>query len=135
MPATIMKRESSKLLVVDGEEQVRRLLHTVLVRAGYRVHSARTAEEAIQIWGPGPSTNFDAVVCETQLPGMDGHQFAREIARRSPESRIIFVCTFGAHCEECPRALRCRFIPKPFDPKEVVRAVAEAIQDRLQPPA
>ena len=127
-----MKPESSKLLVVDGEEQVRRLLRTVLVRAGYQVHSARTAEEAFQIWGP--STNFDAVVCETQLPGMDGHQFAREIARRSPERRIIFVCAFGAHCEECPRAPRCRFIAKPFDPKDVVRAVAEAIQDRLRTP-
>src|SRR5689334_9689698 len=119
-----MNEGPSKLLVVDGEEQVRRLLCAILARAGYDVHTARTAEEAIK--RSGPSMSFDLILCETMLPGMDGHEFARHIAVRSPGTRIIFVCTFGTQCEACPHTPLCALIEKPFDPKHVLRTVAES---------
>jgi len=123
-----MNREPFKLLVVDGEEQVRRLLHRLLTRAGYEVYLARTAEEAISLWAP--SINFDAIVCETVLPGMDGHAFARHMALRDSGSPMIFVCTIGEQCEACPHARKCRFIGKPFHPSDVLQTIAEAIHER-----
>ena len=112
-----------RILVVDGEEQVRTLLRIILARVGHEVYAVRTAEEAIQRWGA--SMEFDAVVCEILLPGMDGHEFAKTITRIRPGRRVIFVSSSGAHCEECPHSPVCPLILKPFDPDELIRAVAE----------
>ena len=109
--------------MVDGEEQVRTLLWRVLARAGHEVYAVRTAEEAIQRWGA--SMEFDAVVCEILLPGMDGREFAKTIARLRPGRRVIFVSSSRSHCGECPHSPASSLIPKPFDPQELSRAVAE----------
>jgi DNA-binding NtrC family response regulator len=112
-----MNAAMSKLLVVDGEEQV-----------GYEVRTARAAEEALKTWGP--STNFDAVISETVLPGMNGHEFASHIAVHCPGTPVIFVCSFDMNCEACPHQPRCPWVGKPFDPKDVVQTVAEGIKAR-----
>lgn len=117
-----------KLLIVEAERQVSSLLRIILVRAGYEVWTAGSAEEAIKTWVS--CMNFDAVISETLLPGMDGHEFARQVAACCPSSRHIFVCASNTDCEACPHAPRCPRIGKPFDPKELVRAVAEVLKDR-----
>jgi CheY-like chemotaxis protein len=123
-----MSTASSKLLVVDGESLVRKLLYKVLSRAGYEVQMARTAEEALETWGP--SMCFDVVVSETQLSGMDGHEFARHMAVRCPTTRFIFVSGVDIECQMCPQRQGCSKIAKPFDPKEVVRCVAGLLVGR-----
>jgi DNA-binding response OmpR family regulator len=114
-----------KLLVVEHEEQVRGLLQTVLARSGYDVRAVRTAEEAIQTLRT--STGFEAVISETLLPGMDGHDLAQHVATHFPSSKVIFVTASHVDCERCPHNRSCPWIAKPFVPKELVRRVAELI--------
>jgi len=127
-----MNAATSRILVVDEEAQIRKLLRTVLARAGYEVQTARTAEEAIGTWGP--SMSFDAVISETNLSGMDGHEFARQMAVRCPGSRMIFVSASDTGCEACPHARQCPSIRKPFDPSEVVRTVSGILAARTRLP-
>lgn len=127
-----MNSSPSRVLVVDGEEQVRKLLKTVLARAGYEIQTARSVEEVIETWGK--SLRFDAVISETVLPGMDGCVLARHLAGVCPDARMIFVSVFETDCEWCPHTPRCVRITKPFNPNEVKRIVAEALTARSQSP-
>ncbi len=116
---------ASRLLVVEYEEQVRSLLQKVLARSGYTVHTVQTAEEAIEVLGT--SMRFDAVISENSLPGMDGHELARQLSARSPGTKMIFVSANKVECGACPHVPKCPQIGKPFVPKELVQKVSEVL--------
>jgi DNA-binding NtrC family response regulator len=116
---------AARLLVVEQEEQVRSLLRTVLMRSGYEVETARTGEEAIETMSA--SGGFDAVLSETALPGMNGHELVGKLAIRYPGAKVIFVAATNVECEMCPYAVTCPWIAKPFAPKELVTRIAEIL--------
>ncbi len=116
---------ASRLLVVEYEEQVRSLLQKVLARSGYTVHTVQTAEEAIEVLGT--SMRFDAVISENYLPGMDGHELARQLSARFPGTKMIFVSANKVECGACPHVPKCPQSGKPFVPKELVQKVAEVL--------
>jgi CheY-like chemotaxis protein len=72
----------ARLLIVDGEPQIRKLLSTLLGRAGHEVQTARDALAAIAMCGSGSS--YDLVVSEVTLPLIDAHELARWIADNHP---------------------------------------------------
>jgi DNA-binding response OmpR family regulator len=112
-------------LVVEQEEQVRRLLQTTLTRSGYEVQTAGTGEEAIETMKA--SSGFDAVLSETALPGMDGHELVWHLAIRYPSTKVIFVTATHVECEVCPYDVQCPWIAKPFAPNELVKRIAEIL--------
>ena len=93
-------KSAARLLVVEQEEQVRKLLQTTLTRSGYEVQTAGTGEEAIETMNT--SSGFDAVLAEAALPGMNGHELARHLAVRYPSTKVIFVTATHVECEVCP---------------------------------
>jgi CheY-like chemotaxis protein len=118
---------AGRLLVVEQEELVRKLMRSVLVRSGYEVQTARTAEEALEKMSA--SSGFDAVLSEAALPGMNGHELACHLAGRYPSIKIIFVTASYVDCEVCPHAVKCPWIAKPFAPNELAKTVAEILRD------
>jgi len=120
-----------RLLVVEQEEQVRRLLRTVLMRAGYEVQTAPTGEEAIETMTA--SRGFDAVISEALLPSMNGHEMAWHLAARYPGIKVIFVTATNVECAMCPHAVQCPWIAKPFAPKELVKRIAEILGESPRP--
>jgi DNA-binding NtrC family response regulator len=104
---------------------VRNLLRTVLMRSGYEVQTAGTAEEAIETMKA--SGGFDAVLSEASLPGMNGHELAWQLAVRYPMTKVIFVTATYVECETCSHAVQRPWIAKPFAPEELVRRVAEIL--------
>ena len=114
----------ARVLIVDKEAQIRKLLQTILVGAGYQVLTAYDPQAAIEMCNS--AAGFDVVVSGISLPGMDGHELARWIAGHCPSSRVILMSAIEPVCELCPFAGGCGMIRKPFTPKEVVAKVAEA---------
>jgi DNA-binding NtrC family response regulator len=117
-------------MVVDPEYQIRGLLRAVLNRAGYEVQMARTAEEAIEACGA--SQCFDVVVTETLLDGMDGHELARRMTDRCPDSKVLFVSATSNPCDQYPHVGACPSIGNPFDPNEVVSLIADMLATRQE---
>lgn len=79
--------ESSKILIVDDEPQILRVLKTTLVSRGYQVHTAPNGVEALaefQRWQP------DLVVTDLAMPEMDGIELCRQL-RLSSETPIIVL--------------------------------------------
>jgi two-component system KDP operon response regulator KdpE len=122
-----MTREP-KLLVVDDEAAIRRLLATSLARAGYRIVEAGTAREAIaalQIDKP------DAVLLDLGLPDRDGLELVSLI--KGAGAAVLVISARDA-TDQKVAALDLGaddYVTKPFDTEEVLARIRTALRHRL----
>jgi signal transduction histidine kinase len=121
-----MSRKAS-ILVVEDQDEIRQLLADSLEQFGHEVRAARAAEEAIEILGR--SARVDVLVTDITLPGgMTGLDLVRKARELMPDLKILTIS--GNASEESIRASsldRCAFLPKPFRPSDLERAVGELL--------
>lgn len=122
-----------RILIVDDEPGIRKLLSTCFRRAGYEVQVASNGPEAIHIC---ESEAFDVLLSDVKMPGMNGHELVRWLVQRRPETRRILMTGFDdVVCERCGfAATPCRILRKPFVPREVL-ALVEGILEEARPVA
>ena len=119
-----------RILVIDDEDGIRRAVRTVLERAGYRVHEARSGLEALRRWQEEDS---DLVITDIHMPGMNGLEMIQELHALNPHLPIIAVSGSG---EVASRDLLkdaglsgpIRTLDKPFKITELLECVREALQ-------
>jgi len=76
------------ILVVDDEDQVRRLVRETLEQAGYLVMEARDGKEALQQHRLGPA---DLVIMDIRMPNQDGLETTVALRREFPSVKIIVI--------------------------------------------
>src|ERR1700675_1698792 len=120
------------VLVIDDDEQIRRLIVRLLRPMGHMLEEAATAEEGLEKLRAAPP---DLVLLDMQLPGRSGHEVLAEI-RADPRTRLIpVVMITGAATQE--RKLKAieagvtDFIGKPFSPEELVARVRALLELKL----
>ncbi|MDP2647063.1 MAG: diguanylate cyclase [Desulfobacterales bacterium] len=77
-----------KILLVDDEETVREVLAKLLAHYGYVASTAASAEEALEIM---KTSQFDVVICDIVLPGMDGILFTEFLVRNYDADVIVIT--------------------------------------------
>ena len=77
------------ILVMDDEPEIRKLVAAMLSKAGYRVFSADTGENAIRMFRQHPDT--DLLLTNVVAPGMSGPMIADEIAAINPNVKVLFM--------------------------------------------
>ncbi len=118
---------SEKVLIVDDEAGMQRLLARILDRQGYETLTVGSAKEAMQLIN---SDSFDLVLTDIQMPGMNGLELLREIKAFDPSLPIIVVTAYGT-VESAVEALRAGaydYITKPFETDEIKLTVAKAFE-------
>jgi DNA-binding NtrC family response regulator len=80
------------ILFVDDHEVLARLSCEILEMHGYRAVSAYSAEDALQKFD---REDFDILVTDFRMEGMDGLELAREVHTRRPETPVIIVTGYG----------------------------------------
>lgn len=129
----LSRGESMKrILVVDDEESILKIVSYALSEAGYEVHVARDAEGARFMFA---QVKPDLVILDIMLPGASGLDVAREL-RASSAVPIIMLSARG---DEVDRILGLEFgaddyVTKPFSPRELVSRV-KAVLRRAEPGA
>jgi DNA-binding NtrC family response regulator len=118
--------ERRRILIVDDEPGICKLLTAVFTRAGYDVRVAGGGSEAMATC---TAEHFDAILSDVMMPGMDGHELARWVARNQPDTRSILMSGFDPFgCESCGMSLHaCLLLPKPFSAKQAIAIVEEAL--------
>jgi CheY-like chemotaxis protein len=116
----------ARILVVDDDYQVRKMVMTLLQRAGHDVTIANNGRSAIE--ASRSSASYDLVLSDAMMPVMDGHELARWIAANRPDCRIVLMSAVDAGCESCPYAPRCRVLQKPFHKQDLMSAIAESLK-------
>jgi two-component system, cell cycle sensor histidine kinase and response regulator CckA len=116
------------ILLVEDEEGLRALNARGLASRGYTVLEAGNGLEAIDLLEKFDA-QVDLVVSDVVMPEMDGPTLARELRRRNPDLKIIFVSGYAedAFQKHLPDHGQYAFLPKPFTLKQLVAAVKETL--------
>jgi len=121
--------ETTTILLVEDEDTVRKVIERLLDKLGYHVLSARSAEEAIELFDERDE-ELDLVLTDVVMPGLTGVEMAEVLKERRPDMRFLF--TSGYTSKELggnPQAPPEPFLPKPFSMEELSRSVEEALAD------
>jgi two-component system KDP operon response regulator KdpE len=115
-----------KILVVDDDPQIRRVMRTTLVVQGYEVADARSGEEAVEKFREG---KYDLILLDLNMSGMDGIAACREI--RSTSDVAIIMLTVRDSEKDKVTALDAGaddYITKPFSTPELLARVRAAMR-------
>lgn len=118
---------SKRILVVDDEENIRRMIRLTLEAAGYEVGEAADGSEGLESFGDGAA--WDAVLLDQKMPGLDGLETLRRMKERVPWARVLMVTAF-ASVELAVDAMKlgaADFVRKPMTPEVLRNAVAAAL--------
>jgi len=115
------------ILLVEDEEGLRGLNARGLSSRGYTVLQAGNGVEAIELLDRH-DVQIDLVVSDVVMPEMDGPTLLKELRRRKPDLKIIFVSGYAeeAFSKNIPQGQHA-FLPKPFTLKQLVAAVKETM--------
>jgi two-component system, OmpR family, KDP operon response regulator KdpE len=117
---------AGRILVVDDEAQIRRVLRAALAARGYEVNEARSGEEAVEKMGAG---RVDLLLLDVNMPGMGGLEACKEI-RRSSDVAMIMLTVRNAERDkvEALDAGADDYITKPFSTPELLARIRAAMR-------
>ena len=107
------------LLIIDDEDNIIGLLQEYFNHLGYTVMSATNGKEGIELFSGEP--NFDLVITDITLPGMDGNAVAKCI-RNSQKPKVPIVAMSGYN-DKADGELFDFTLEKPFNIKELMTVV------------
>lgn len=113
------------LLIVDDEESVRDSLYNWFIEDGYLVEVAENAKQALSML---EARNYDIILADIKMPGMDGMEMHRRIKVLNKDSIVIIMTAF-ASVETAVQALKdgaYDYITKPFDPDDLSHLIRNA---------
>ena len=118
----------SKLLVVDDDAAVRRLMGVMLERVGYEVVCADSAEQASKFLAEAP---FDLIITDVLMPGRDGIQFITDVRKKYGKVKIIAASGGGlvgpsVYLQTATALGADAILPKPFTLTELLGAIEHA---------
>lgn len=118
-----------KILVIDDDASLRRVVEYNLQEAGYQVLSAASGEAGMILFAEETPA---LVITDMKMPGMDGMQVLKVIKECAPETLVIMVTAFGTVdvAVEAMKAGAYDYITKPFNRDELRLIVAKALQLR-----
>jgi len=126
---------AGRILVVDDEPQIRRVMRTTLTTNGYEVSDARTGEEAVKKLG---EERFDLILLDVNLPGMNGLEACRMIRSRTsvPDVAILMLTVRNAEKDkvEALDAGADDYVVKPFSTPELLARIRAALRRAPFPP-
>jgi DNA-binding response OmpR family regulator len=123
-----------RLLVIDDEAHIRQMMRLTLESAGYQVDDAADGQAGLDRFRDG--SEYDAVVLDQKMPGLDGLSTLRKIKERAPDACVLMVTAF-ASIELAVDAMRLGatdFLRKPMTPETLRGAVAAAIAGKSSRP-
>jgi two-component system cell cycle sensor histidine kinase/response regulator CckA len=121
------------ILLVEDEEGLRGLNARGLTSRGYNVLEASNGIEAIEILEERDG-EIDLVVSDVVMPEMDGPTLYKELRKRNPDLKVIFVSGYAeeAFSKSLPEGGQFTFLAKPFTLKQLVATVKETIDGERQ---
>ena len=123
--------DSKKILVVDDEARMRKIVRDFLVMNGYTVLEAADGEEALDVFFS--DKDIDLIILDVMMPRLDGYGVTKEIRRTSKVPIIMLTAKDSEKDELLGFELGVdEYISKPFSPKILVARV-EAVLRRTNP--
>ncbi len=118
----------TRALVIEDEQALNEAVAAALADEGFHVDRAANGEEALARLYEG---HYDVVICDLKMPKVDGMMFFREVSETMPQvaKRLVFVTgdVAGTEAERFLEESGCRWVPKPFRLRDLVRVARETL--------
>jgi len=123
------------ILLVEDEEDVRRIMVEVLGRQGYRVLDARHGKQALEVSAAHAGT-IDLLVTDLVMPHWNGREVAERIRQARPTTRVLYISGYAAdtHFNHGPLAVDAGFLAKPITPQNLLESVRRTLDARRPAP-
>ena len=118
---------AERILIIDDEDHIRRMMRLTLEAAGYGVGEADDGVTGVELYGDG--TDWDLVVLDQRMPGLDGLETLRRLKASNPAVRVVMATAY-ASIELAVDAMKlgaADFVRKPMTPDTFRNAVAAAL--------
>lgn len=119
----------ARILAVDDQRYFRELIEGLLSDAGFEVQTATSGEDALQLL---EQSDFEIVLTDLVMPGMDGTELVRRIRERLPQQDVVVV-TGVVDVKTAVDAMKqgaTDYILKPFDREALVESVSKLVDRR-----
>ncbi|RPJ60741.1 MAG: sigma-54-dependent Fis family transcriptional regulator [Acidobacteria bacterium] len=118
-----------RILVVDDEKQIRRILSVLLTEHNYEVAEASSGEEALRLQ---PEFQPALVLLDLSMPGMDGLETLKQLMQTASPPEVIMMTAFGTirSAVEAMRLGAFDYLSKPFDNEALLLTVDRALERR-----
>jgi two-component system nitrogen regulation response regulator NtrX len=115
-----------RILIIDDDAGVRRVLERILEGAGYEVEQASDAFQALDLLD---TLQPDAALLDIKMPGMDGFGLLDNLNKRGLEIPVVILTGHGDHftAQECLDAGAAAYLTKPPDRADLLLAVRGAV--------
>ncbi len=120
---------AAKILIVDDDTSLRRVLEYNLQEEGYEVLAAASGEEGLRLFAAHSPA---LVITDLKMPGISGFQLLETVKKQSPETLVIVITAFGA-IETAVEAMKLGaydYITKPFNRDALKLVVRKAVEHR-----
>jgi two-component system, NtrC family, response regulator AtoC len=116
-----------RILVVEDEEKLRRVIELQLISSGFEVDKTACAEDGLKL-----VDRADLVLTDLRLPGMDGLQLLALIRRQNSQTPVIMMTAFGSveNAVEAMKSGANDFLLKPFSLDHLMQVVNKALEVR-----
>jgi len=122
-----MKKLKEKILIIDDEEGMCKLLKTILMEEGYDITVNRSAIHGIELI---KEEDFDLAIVDIKMPEMDGIDFLKRGLEIKPRLNFIMISAYGniKNAVDSIKIGAFNYITKPFDKDEIKISVLKALE-------
>ena len=121
----------SRILLIEDEEAIRRVLKKILLEEGssHDIHEAADGKQAIEVFGDG---TWDLVFCDIKMPHMDGVEVLEKMMAVNPEIPVIMISGHGDinTAVDCLKKGAFDYLPKPPDLNRLLSTVRHALEKK-----
>ena len=132
-PEAFASSSPARILVVEDDPTVRKLVTGILQRSGHQVVTAADGESALRLLEQS-SEPIQLAILDVVMPGMNGREVAEQLAKSSEDIPVLYMSgyTDDEVIHRGVRDLSSRFIQKPFTAAELTRKVDEVLSKRVE---
>ena len=120
-------RESGRILLVDDEESIRKLIADILERQGFTVTQCCDGGQAVAYYSLHPA-EIDLVVMDVMMPGINGLEALVRILRVNPDAKVVMISGGGYSEDDIRNAGATDFASKPFKMPQLLEMVKRHIR-------
>lgn len=123
----------AKILVVDDERNIRKVLSNYLRKEGFAVETARNYEEAVD---KAAAVNFDLVLTDMRLPGQSGLDLLKWLKRKMPSLPVLVITAYGSidNAVEVMKNGASNYLTKPVDMDEMLIIIRHTLlKEQVRP--
>jgi len=125
---------TKRILVVDDEDGIRRLIARALTKAGYAVESACDGDDALETFCNGGK--FDLIVSDVRMPGISGPRLVEKLRRVEADVKVLYITGYADQLFSEREMLweDEAFLDKPFTTPGLLESVSLMVYGHTSPP-